>query len=99
LDALDLGGPGCITATANVNAAPIAEVIRLHGEDNRSAAADAMERVVRYRLALQEHATVPAQKRLLALRRDDPVWATVRPPFVEMDETAGQALGEILAAI
>ena len=99
LDALDLGGPGCITATANVNAGPIAEVIRLHGEGDRSAAAEAMERVVRYRLVLQEHAAIPAQKRLLALRRDDPVWATVRPPFVEMDETAGRALGDCLAAI
>ena len=99
LDALDLGGPGCITATANVNAAPIAEVIRLHGEGDRLAAAEAMERVVRYRLVLQEQVAIPAQKRLLALRHDDPVWATVRPPFVEMDEVAGQALGDLLAAI
>ena len=50
-------------------------------------------------MVLQEHAAIPAQKRLLALRHDDQAWATVRPPFVEMDETAGQALGDVLAAI
>ena len=74
-------------------------MIRLHGEGDRLAAAEAMERVVRYRLVLQKHVAIPAQKRLLALRHDDQAWATVRPPFVEMDETAGQALGDVLAAI
>ena len=99
LDALDRGSPGCITATANVNPGPVVEVIRQYGEGGRGAAADAMERARAYRLALQAQPAIPTMKRLLALRHDDPTWATVRPPFVEMDEAEGRALMDRLAAI
>ena len=99
LDALDRGSPGCITATANVNPGPVVEVIRQYGEGGREAAADAMERARAYRLALQGQPVIPTMKRLLALRHDDPTWATVRPPFVEMDEAEGRTLMDRLAAI
>ena len=99
LDALDRGSPGCITATANVNPGPVVEVIRLYGEGGRGAAVDAMERACAYRLALQGQLAIPTMKRLLALRHDDSTWATVRPPFVEMDEAEGRTLMDRLAAI
>jgi len=99
LDALDRGSPGCITATANVNSGPVVEVIRQYGEGGRGAAADAMERARAYRLALQGPPAIPTMKRLLALRYDDSTWATVRPPFVEMDEAEGRTLMDRLAAI
>ena len=38
LDALALGAPGCISATANTNAAPIARVIELYGQGDEEAA-------------------------------------------------------------
>jgi 4-hydroxy-tetrahydrodipicolinate synthase len=99
LEALDLGGPGCITATANVNAGPVAEVIRLHGSGDRQAAEAAMVDVRAYRMVMQEYPVIPTMKRLLALRLDDPTWATVRPPFLPADEAAGIRLEERLAAL
>ena len=99
LDALDRGSPGCITATANVNPGPVVKVIRQYGEWGREAATDAMERARAYRLALQGPPAISTMKRLLALRHDDPTWATVRPPFVEMNEAEGRTLMERLAAI
>ena len=98
IDALDLGGPGCITATANVNAGPVAEVIRLYTAGDREAAVSAHEGVVAYRLLLQDYAAIPSLKRLLAQWHDDPVWANVRPPFLPMDEGDGRSLSERLAA-
>ena len=99
LDALDRGSPGCITATANVNPGPVVEVVRQYGKGGREAAADAMGRARAYRLALQGQSAIPTMKRLLALAHDDPTWANVRPPFVEMDEAEGRILMDRLAAI
>jgi 4-hydroxy-tetrahydrodipicolinate synthase len=99
LDALDRGGPGCITATANVNAGPVAEVIRLHVSGGRPAAEAAMEGVRAFRLLMQEYPAIPTQKRLLALRLDDPIWATVRPPFLPADEAVGIRLEERIAEL
>ena len=99
LEALELGGPGCITATANVNAGSVAEVINLYGSGNRTAAKTVMERVRAFRLLMQEYPAVPIQKRLLALRLGDPTWATVRPPFLEADEASGIRLEERIAAL
>ena len=99
LDALDRGGPGCITATANVNAGPVAEVIRLHISGGRPAAEVAMEGVRAFRLLMQEYPAIPTQKRLLALRLSDPIWATVRPPFLPADEAVGIRLEERIAEL
>ena len=99
LDALDRGGPGCITATANVNAGPVAEVIRLHVSGDRPAAEVAMEGVRSFRLLMQEYPAIPTQKRLLALRLSDPTWATVRPPFLPADEAVGIRLEERIAEL
>ena len=99
LDALDRGGPGCITATANVNAGPVAEVIRLHVSGDRPAAEVAMEEVRAFRLLMQEYPAIPTQKRLLALRLGDPTWATVRPPFLPADEAVGVRLEERIAEL
>ncbi len=92
LEALQLGGPGCISATANVNAADIARVIRLFDQGDASAASDVHDRVKRFRLALQDYAPIPAQKRLLALSSGDDRWANVRPPLNVMSDEAGRQL-------
>jgi 4-hydroxy-tetrahydrodipicolinate synthase len=48
-------------------------------------------------MVMQEYPAIPTMKRLLALRLDDPTWATVRPPFLPADEAAGIRLEERLA--
>ena len=92
LEALDLGAPGCITATANTNAAAIAAVINGYVSGDHDAAQAAHEPVRRFRETLQQHAPIPAQKRLLAIRSGDRRWATVRPPLTRMVEAEGASL-------
>ncbi len=96
LDALELGAPGCITATANVNAKAIAEIVRQfdQGEGDRARALhDAVRRI---RMLLQESAPIPAQKRLLARASGDERWANVRPPLTASSPDAGEALAAAL---
>lgn len=96
VEALEAGARGCITATANVNARAIAEVVRLFDVGNSAGAAEAHETVRKVRLLLQEHAPIPAQKRLLALATGDSRWANVRPPLTSMPAADGQALAVAL---
>jgi 4-hydroxy-tetrahydrodipicolinate synthase len=96
IDALQLGGPGCITATANVNAAAIARVVELFDQGDIDAAQQAHEAVRQTRLTIQEHAPIPAQKRLLAMQTGDARWANVRPPLDAMSESDGKNLAAAL---
>jgi len=96
LDALELGGSGCITATANINAGAIAKVVDLFDQGDIEAARALHETVKRFRLIVQEYAPIPAQKRLLAFATGDARWANVRPPLTAMTEEAGRELAAIL---
>jgi 4-hydroxy-tetrahydrodipicolinate synthase len=96
IEALELGGPGCISATANSNAAAIAEVVALFDQGDRDAARRKHEAVRKVRLLMQDAAPIPAQKRLLALATGDARWANVRPPLTSMPEAAGRELAAAL---
>ena len=96
LDALELGAPGCISATANTNGAAIAKVVALYQDGNLDAARALHEDVKRYRLMIQDYAPIPAQKRLLALATGDSRWANTRPPLAAMPENEGRRLAETL---
>ena len=95
-DALRHGAPGCISATANVNGGDIARVIRLFVEGDAQGASALLETVRRFRLAVQGHGPIPAQKRLLAIATGDPRWANVRPPLQPMSAAAGRTLADEL---
>ena len=92
LDALELGAPGCITATANINAGDIVRVLNLHEQADIAGAQALHETVKRFRLLMQDYDPIPAQKRLLAIATDDLRWANVRPPLTAMSEEAGREL-------
>ena len=96
LDALRLGAPGCITATANINANDIVRVLELSEKGDIARAKALHETVTRFRLLMQKHDPIPAQKRLLAIATGDARWANVRPPLTAMPEQAGQVLAETL---
>jgi len=96
IDALDLGAPGCISATANLNIRAIARVVELYDQGDKAGAVACHENVNRFRLIMQDHAPIPAQKRLLASATGDARWATVRPPLTAMSEEAGQELSGLL---
>ena len=92
LDTLSLGAPGCISATANVNAAAIARVIELFDQGDMAGARSQHEAVKQFRLIVEQHAPIPAQKQLLAIASGDRRWANVRPPLTAMPEETGREL-------
>lgn len=96
LDALELGAPGCISATANINAGAIARIVDLYDQGDIAAARALHETVSRFRLIVQDYDPIPAQKRLLAIFTGDARWATVRPPLTAMSEERGDELADIL---
>ncbi len=96
IEALQLGAPGCITATANVNAGNIARVMELHDQGDGVAAKALHETVKALRLTLQEYSPIPAQKRLLAIACGDARWANVRPPLTAMSAATGRELHALL---
>ncbi len=100
LDALELGAPGCISATANTNAAAIAEVIRIFGQGDMARASELHEYVAKYRQTmLDRHAPIPAQKRLLAMGTGDERWANVRPPLTALPDADGRELAAALQRV
>lgn len=92
VEALDMGAPGCITATANLNAAGVAEVIRTYRAGDVDKAKALHEGVKTFRLTVQGYAPIPAQKRLLSMWLDEPRMATLRPPLQSMSVEAAEEL-------
>ena len=96
IDALELGGPGCISATANVNVQAIAEVVALYDRRDLQAAREQQQKVKRFRQTVEQYGPIPAQKRLLAMASGDERWATVRPPLAALPAGEGRVLADRL---
>lgn len=96
IDALRLGGPGCISATANLNGSGIAKVIELCNEDKWDEAEAAHKPVKQVRFLFQNYAPIPAQKALLAKRMDESRWENLRPPFQRISDENRDKLAESL---
>ena len=71
------GGAGCITATANVNAAAIARAFR-ERTDERQREIDTV------RSLFERFPLIASLKEEIARRTGDPSWRAVRPPLVEL---------------
>jgi len=71
------GGAGCITATANVNAAAIARAFRERTEERQ-------REIDRVRERFDKLPLIAALKEAVALRTGDDSWRAVRPPLVEL---------------
>ena len=96
LDALRLGGAGCISATANVNVAAIHRLLQVW----RTPAADRLQQeLTAVRAAIQKFPMVPANKAILAELRHAPGWDAVRPPLRALADEARQALFTSLTAL
>ena len=96
LEALELGGPGCVSATANVNVADIARVVDLYDAGDKVAALELRDSVRDVRLMIEKQGPIPAQKRLLAMASGDERWANVRPPLMALSEADGRSLADSL---
>lgn len=87
------GGVGCISATANINPAPMVELFG-SWQSEASEARQADLNVVRE--VLGRFPMVPALKEVVASALGDPAWRTVRPPLVELaPEQARSLQGEL----
>ena len=96
LDALRLGGAGCISATANVNVAAMHRLLQVW----RTPAAERLQQeLAAVRAAIQKFPMVPANKAILAQLRHAPGWNAVRPPLRPLAEEARQSLFTSLAAL
>jgi len=96
LDAMARGAPGCISATANLNANAISKVIGLYQQGDIGGAEALHEGVKRFRLIVQDRGPIPAQKQLLAIATGDTRWGNVRPPLTAMSDVAGRELAAVL---
>jgi 4-hydroxy-tetrahydrodipicolinate synthase len=96
IDAIRLGGPGCISATANLNGGDIANVIDLCHTGKWDEAEVVHKAVKEVRLLFQDYAPIPAQKALLARRTGDARWNNLRPPFRAMGDDRRDALATSL---
>ena len=75
------GGAGSITATANVNPAPIARLCREFEQDGAERLQAELDAV---RGIFQGYVMIPGMKAAIAHYLDDPEWSRVRPPLDEM---------------
>lgn len=91
LPTLRAGGPGCISAIANVTSASLGELVA----DWRSGEADArQEAITRTRLMLQQFPAIPALKEIMAHATGRQQWRRLRPPLVNLSETDAAKLIE-----
>jgi 4-hydroxy-tetrahydrodipicolinate synthase len=98
LDGLRGGGIGCITATANANAAAIRRVYDAWRRDDDETSA-LNERIVAVRNAIAAYPLVPTLKYLVSRSRDDAAWRTVLPPMLPMTDEDGAALVDALTGV
>jgi len=90
------GGAGCISATANVNAAAIDRLYQAW----RSPEAERLQAEVdAVRGAVEKLPLIPALKAIVAQYAADPGWLTVRPPFVDLAPEQRDALLAQLTAL
>lgn len=89
LATLRAGGAGCITATGNVNPAPIVNLYSTWQDDG---ADDQQAELNRVRDCFAEFPMIPALKAAIAFYGDDPDWVTVRPPLVALTPKQQKAL-------
>jgi 4-hydroxy-tetrahydrodipicolinate synthase len=82
---LQEGGAGCITATANVNAAAISRAFRERSEERQ-------REIDRVRSAYEKFPMIPALKETIARRTGNPAWRTLRPPLIELSSDQRTAL-------
>jgi 4-hydroxy-tetrahydrodipicolinate synthase len=94
LATLRAGGAGCISATANVNPAPIAALAAAWQREDASTRQASLDRV---RAAFQRFPMIPALKAALADQYGDDTWTTVRPPLVSLTNEQRAGLRDALA--
>ncbi len=96
LQGLRAGSSGCITATGSVNPSGLREVF----DKWQTAEADDLQaRASEIRKTIQNYPMIAAVKTMIAHFHEDPVWATVAPPLLPLDDDVASALLSDLSSI
>jgi len=91
------GGAGTISATANVNPAAIH---KLYNEWQKADADQQQDALNRTRETLgKKYLMIAALKQAIAIYADDPAWARLRPPLIELTAEQAQSLAAELTQI
>ncbi|WP_338549713.1 dihydrodipicolinate synthase family protein [Roseovarius phycicola] len=96
IEAMKLGGGGCISASCNTNVAAIRAMFEMAGSGDWQAAKAALVPINAHRKAIQEGGLIPALKAFKSLRSKDDRWLNLRPPLMNADPALGKALAETL---
>ena len=96
IEAIKLGAPGCISATANLNSGDISKVINFCHDNEWQKAEDLHKKVKKVRLLFQDYAPIPAQKGLLARKTKIIEWSNVRPPLKSINDDKVSELANTL---
>lgn len=83
LQGLRAGGAGCITATANINAAAIRN---LYNHWQTSEAKSLQQDVSSLRKMIDGYPMIPALKQIISHFRNDPSWCALRPPLMGLSD-------------
>lgn len=93
LRALEAGASGCVSATANVNAARIADLCRRRNDADSAA----LERSVNAtRAAFENYPMIPALKAWMAMTSGKQTWHDVRPPLRPLSGEETKALMKVV---
>jgi 4-hydroxy-tetrahydrodipicolinate synthase len=96
LPTLRAGGPGCISATANVTIRGLAKLMQ-HWRDPDASARQ--EEVTRTRLMLQQYPAVPALKEIMTHASGRAEWRRLRPPLINLSpDDAARLVNQATAA-
>lgn len=88
LATLRAGGPGCISAVANINVGKLAEIVASRSDDQQ-------DRATQTRKALQPFPTIAALKEIMAHATGRDAWRTLRPPLIELTREQRTALAAL----
>ncbi|MCB0290161.1 MAG: dihydrodipicolinate synthase family protein [Calditrichaeota bacterium] len=95
-DMLLLGGPGCISATANINSRLAA---RVYQQFDRPAAQEMQEALNQLRGIILNYPVIPALKQVMAAITAQPGWRYLRPPLMPLSEPDAARLMRELEAV
>jgi 4-hydroxy-tetrahydrodipicolinate synthase len=97
---LEIGGAGCITATANVVGSQLATVFHHFSDPSRKAEIEAaQERITQVRGISTKFVQIPAIKTMIAQRYGDNAWLNVRPPLVALSSSQAAEIGSALTRL
>jgi 4-hydroxy-tetrahydrodipicolinate synthase len=96
LQGMRAGGAGCISATANVNAAAIRG---LYANWREPDAEQRHARIAEIRRTIEAYPAIAALKTIVANALGDPQWNRVRPPLTKLAEARAKKLLADLAAL